>query len=214
MPASSSSSTSCQRFGWREPATLECASSSTRISAGLARQRGVEVEFGAAACRGTSIRAGGSTGRPSSSAAVSLRPCVSTTPTTHVHALGLQLARGRQHGVGLADAGRRAEVDAQLAAALARLVARGSAPAARRGRGVGRRSSAWRHCHSRPACSSRLNGALASSARLSCSTLTRGSPRKPSRRPSVCRSISCCTCASGSLRPGPRAPPGTPRRPG
>jgi hypothetical protein len=34
MPASSSSSTSCQRFGWREPGALVCASSSTSSSPG------------------------------------------------------------------------------------------------------------------------------------------------------------------------------------
>ncbi|HAW43236.1 MAG TPA: hypothetical protein DCW65_11045, partial [Klebsiella pneumoniae] len=41
IPASSSSSTSCQRFGWREPGALLCASSSTRISAALARRPGL-----------------------------------------------------------------------------------------------------------------------------------------------------------------------------
>ena len=34
-PAASSSSTSCQRFGWREPGALVCASSSSNISCGL-----------------------------------------------------------------------------------------------------------------------------------------------------------------------------------
>ncbi len=34
MPASSSSSTSCQRLGWRQPGALVCASSSTSSSAG------------------------------------------------------------------------------------------------------------------------------------------------------------------------------------
>jgi hypothetical protein len=42
MPAASSSCTSCQRFGWREPSTLECANSSTSSTAGRApgRRRG------------------------------------------------------------------------------------------------------------------------------------------------------------------------------
>ena len=39
-----------------------------------------------------------------------------------------------------------------------------------------------------------------SSARLSSRTLTPGSPKKPSERPSVLSSISCWTVASGSLR--------------
>ena len=83
---------------------------------GLARQRGVEVELGAACGRGTAPARSGSCSRPASSAAVSLRPCVSTTPTTHV-APGRPLAlRRAQHRPGLADAGAGAEVDAQLAA--------------------------------------------------------------------------------------------------
>src|SRR6185312_11553732 len=40
----------------------------------------------------------------------------------------------------------------------------------------------------------------ASSARLSSSTLTRGSPSTPNWRPSVCRATSACTCATSSLR--------------
>ena len=85
MPASSSSYTSCQRFGWRAPCTLECASSSTRISCGLRASAASRSNSPSLRPR-YSICAGGSTSRPSSSAAVSLRPCVSTTPTTHVDA--------------------------------------------------------------------------------------------------------------------------------
>ena len=82
MPASSSSSTSCQRLGWREPGAFECASSSTRISAGLPRQRRVEVEFADASCRGRRAVWAAAAPGPSSMAAVSARPWVSSTPTS------------------------------------------------------------------------------------------------------------------------------------
>ena len=45
MPASSSSSTSCQRLRWREPGAFVCASSSTSSRLRLARQGRVEVEL-------------------------------------------------------------------------------------------------------------------------------------------------------------------------
>ena len=45
MPASSSSSTSCQRLAWREPGALVWASSSTSRRPGLPGQRGVEIEL-------------------------------------------------------------------------------------------------------------------------------------------------------------------------
>ena len=60
----------------------------------------------------------GRTSRPSSRAAVSARPWVSTRPMTTSRPSALsRLARG-QHGVGLADAGRGAEEDLELAAPL------------------------------------------------------------------------------------------------
>ena len=68
----------------------------------------------------------------------------------HVHALRHQLARGQQHGAGLADAGRRAEVDAQAAARRALLVL-----ADLRQQGVGVRAGVVVHrgaAFSRPAC--------------------------------------------------------------
>ena len=68
-------------------------------------------------------------------------------PDHHVDALALQLARGVEHGVGLAHARRRAEEDLEPAAAAARRLSVGApdaAPGARRGRGASRsrRSSA------------------------------------------------------------------------
>ena len=54
---------------------------------------------------------------PASSASVSLRPWVSTTPTTTSMPSFSLRARLMQHLVGLADAGRRAEEDLEPAAA-------------------------------------------------------------------------------------------------
>ena len=51
--------------------------------------------------------------------AVSARPWVSTKPIDHVDALLLEPVPLAEHGVGLADAGRRAEVDLQPSPRLA-----------------------------------------------------------------------------------------------
>src|SRR6185437_9352337 len=80
-PAASSSSTSCERRVCREPGALVWASSSTRRSAG----RRASAASRSNSCRvmpryATARR--GSTSNPSSSTAVSGRPCVSTMPTT------------------------------------------------------------------------------------------------------------------------------------
>ena len=95
-----------------------------------------------------------------------------------VDALGLAPARGRQHLVGLADAGRGAEEDLQLAAAFPARAAFSSAS------GEGRVSVGSPNHRSAPTMSLRLR--RASSAMLSCSTLTRGSPSTPRKRPSMC----------------------------
>ena len=114
---------------------------------------------------------------PASCASVSARPCVSTTPTTTSTPSGLAAARGRQHLVGLADARRGAEEDLELAAPFP------LAPpsAARRAKGASRRElrpSAARRCHSR-LC-------RASSAMLSCSTLTAARRSRRASGPSMC----------------------------
>ena len=84
---------------------------------GLARQRGVDVEFldDAAAVVDDAAR---QDLEPSSSAPVSARPWVSTRPTTTSTPSSLSRRALEQHGVGLADAGRGAEEDLQLAARL------------------------------------------------------------------------------------------------
>ena len=88
----------------------------------------------------------------------------------HVGAALEPAVRLAEHREGLADAGRRAQVDAQLPAL--RLVAC-SAPA----------GSADRVTHAPSSTGHQLfTGYFWSSARLSSSTLTRGSPRKPERR--------------------------------
>ena len=116
MPASSSSSTSCQRLGWREPGALVCASSSTRISAGLRCERRVEIELleRAVAVARLPCAAGapGPRAGPRSRCGRASRPRRSTTSTPCARSA----RAARQHRVGLADAGRGAEEDLQLAA--------------------------------------------------------------------------------------------------
>ena len=81
MPASSSSSTSCQRFSWREPGTLVCASSSTSAICGLrASTASVSISSNVAPRYVSFWR--GMTSSPSSRAAVCGRPCVSANATT------------------------------------------------------------------------------------------------------------------------------------
>ncbi len=123
MPASSSSTTSCQRFACREPGALVCASSSSRSSAGCGRARRPGRTRGGA-CPGTRPRAGQSRSRPSARAAVSARPWVSTQPMTTSTPSALLRARRLEHGVGLADAGRGAEEDLEAAAGRAGLLGR------------------------------------------------------------------------------------------
>ena len=113
MPASRSSSTSCQRFSFRQPGTLVWASSSTSATSGLAGEDRVEVHLLEARCRGSRRCRRGTTSRSPICAAVLLRPCVSTNPTTtSVPRVRAPVALV-EHGEGLADAGRGAEVDAE-----------------------------------------------------------------------------------------------------
>ena len=63
MPASSSSSTSCQRFSWRLPGTLVWASSSTRATVGPPGEDGVEVHLLEGRRRGSRSGSRGTTSR-------------------------------------------------------------------------------------------------------------------------------------------------------
>src|SRR5688572_4964402 len=81
MPASSSSSTSENRFGWRLPGAFVCASSSTRTSAGR-RARTASRSISSRRVPRYSTMRRGSTSKPSRRASVSRRPWASTTPTT------------------------------------------------------------------------------------------------------------------------------------
>ena len=101
----------------------------------------------------------------------------------HVGTLLRPLARGGQHGVGLADAGRRAEKYLQLAARgtnllildlVEELVGIGAS--------VGH-VPVW-----------------LSSAKFSSNTLTRASPKRPKSRPCVCASIRLATRSMDNLR--------------
>ncbi len=84
MPAASSSSTSCQRFGWREPCALLCASSSTRTSCGRRASAASRSNSSSGPGIARAMRARQHLERrvvagPPSRAAVSARPCVSTS---------------------------------------------------------------------------------------------------------------------------------------
>ena len=117
MPAASSSSMSCQRLGWRLPGTLVWAYSSTSSRLGPARQRRVEVEL-LQDLVAVDDRLARQDLEALEQRSVSWRPCVSTRPTTTSRPPALLAARGRQHRVGLADAGRRAEEYLETAAPL------------------------------------------------------------------------------------------------
>ena len=144
------------------------------------------------------------TSSPSSSASVSLRPWVSTTPTTTSYAVLLAGARLLQHLVGLADAGRGADEDLQPAGARSP-----RAGASSRASGEGRWSdraadppsviTALPSAFDRPSCAICARP-RASSARLSASTLTRGSPRRPRKRPSMLLVDELTHASSGRLR--------------
>ena len=109
MPAARISSTSFQRFGWREPGGLACARSSISTTCGRRAQHGVEVELAAR-------RRARSASKPASAAASSRLPCMSSTPITTSRPRLAHAAGGGEHRVGLAGAGEGAEEDLELAA--------------------------------------------------------------------------------------------------
>ena len=164
----------------------------------LARERGVEVELLELRARGTRPAARGSSSRPSEQrrglgAAVGLDDADDDVDAVWRD----QVARRLEHRVGLADARRGAEEDLQLRRAGALPPRPAPARAGRRDRpSIARSSVAVR------STSLLAPGRAASSARLSRSTLTRGSPRMPSVRPSTCASTSARTRGVGAA---PRA---------
>ena len=115
MPASSSSSTSCQRFSLREPGTFVCASSSTSATAG---------RRASTASRSISSnvvpRYSSASPRDDLEVADLLGGARSPVGLDEADddvgaALGAPAALV-EHGERLADAGRRAQVDAELPA--------------------------------------------------------------------------------------------------
>src|SRR5205814_9845408 len=112
-----------------------------------------------------------------------------------VDAGATQRLRGDEHRVGLAHAGGRAEKDLQLAAHGARFL----------GLNFGEKLVGIRpllfHCPQITRASVATDYRLAaSSARLSSRTLTRGSPRMPRERPSVCAFTSARTLSGSRPR--------------
>src|SRR5262249_13915678 len=107
-----------------------------------------------------------------------------------VDAFRAPLVRGLEHGVGLAHAGRGADEDLEAATLL--LCRRLEQCLGRRAARVLREAAGHaRASYFVPAVSS---------ARLSASTFTTGSPRMPSWRPRACCATSASTVASDSPR--------------
>ena len=118
MPASSSSTTSCQRLAWREPGALVCASSSTRISAG--RRASAASRSNSASVRAAVLDRPARQDLEAAQQRLGLgAPVRLDAADDDVDALGALLAGRLEHGVGLADAGGGAEEDLELAACLA-----------------------------------------------------------------------------------------------
>ena len=115
MPASSSSSTSCQRLGWREPGDVGVRELVDENERRPACERAVEIELAqhplavAHFLQRQHFETGGQ--RLRLGTAVGLDDA-----DDDVDALLALGARRRQHGEGLADAGRSPEEDLQLAA--------------------------------------------------------------------------------------------------
>jgi hypothetical protein len=107
MPPASSSSTSFQRLGWREPSGLACARSSISTTCGLRAAARVEVELAVArSCARLEVGAA----RPP-------RLAVHVEHADHDVAPASSHAAGSgEHRFGLAGAGERAEEDLELAA--------------------------------------------------------------------------------------------------
>ena len=208
MPASSSSSTSCQRLGWREPGDVGVRQLVDQDQRRLARQRRVEVELRAACGRGrrTSLQRQALAGPRAAPRSRRGRGSRRRRPPRRRPAARAG-ARRLQHGVGLADAGRRRRRRSSACRGCARCSScRGSAPAARRDRGA--RRSCRSLSHARGVAATALSGS-ASSARLSCSTFTRGSPRKPNSGASrVLLDQRAAPVGAAGRAPWRRAPPG------
>ncbi len=112
---------SCQRFGWREPGDVGVRELVDQDQRRTARQRRIEIEFGERAPWYVDLRARQDLEalqqRLGFLAAVGLEEA-----DDDVLAFAAQRPRRGQHRVGLADAGRGAEIDAQAAALRARLL--------------------------------------------------------------------------------------------
>ena len=109
MPASSSSSTSCQRFSFRLPGMFEWASSSTRATRGDGAPGCVDVSTSSACVPVGDATSGGGLEVPDlfdgARSSVGLNE-----PDDHVGAAFVRALTFVEHREGLADAGRGAEV--------------------------------------------------------------------------------------------------------
>ena len=115
IPASSSSSTSCQRFSFRDPGTFVCASSSTSATSGL-RARIASTSISSNVVPRYSIVRRGTTSRSPICAAGLLATVGLDDADDDVRAAVAAPPPLAEHRERLADARRRAEVDAEGAA--------------------------------------------------------------------------------------------------
>ena len=113
MPAASSSSTSCQRFSFREPGTFVWASSSTSATWGR-RARTASTSISSKTPSRYSARFRGTTSRSPTCSAVLRPPVRLDEADDDVLAVLAATPAFVEHREGLADAGRCAEVDTQL----------------------------------------------------------------------------------------------------
>ncbi len=126
IPASSSSSiTSCQRFGWREPGTLLCASSSISATCGLRARSASRSSSSRSGRDSRSACAAALRGPADQRFGVGAAMGLDQLRRRHPRLPSARAARVLQHGVGLADTGRGAEEDLQPAPLLALGVVRG-----------------------------------------------------------------------------------------
>ena len=195
---------SCQRLGWREPGHVRVRELVDEDQRRAARERGVEIEFVAVRDPGRrSSRAAGSRGR----AAAPRFPCARAsrrTPTT-TSAFVAQRSRGGQHRVGLADARRRSEIDAQPAARSRPPVPSPAQRADRDRADVGHAATladSWPAAYALPrgAPPARPTWPRCRARGSARATLTRGSPRSPNVRPAYVRATSARTRSTGRPR--------------
>ena len=188
-PASSSSWTSCQRFGCRLSGALVWASSSPTISLGLRSSAASRSNSSSVRPRYSILRRAGP--RALRRARSSRRGHGSRRARRRHRRLRSSGARVLPHGVGLADAGP----------APRKTFSRPSLPAERRQKRVRIRASVSGRLIGPSELVGRHDAFNPSSAKFSRKTLTLGSPINPKARPSIALSPTPAPCPRASPAP-------------